>query len=177
MGSTARSCYLPVGVVLVVLLAVFVLPGYGEILSKVSADTKRKVDGLIEKLKDEDSKVRQKAAYELSKIGPATKDAVPPLMMALKDEDKSVRVYAADALGRIDPTVKERVPVIIEGLKDKDWTGRSAAIALGKIGIGAVPVLIDALKDNEAGLLNDLTDSISQSSNICLKVPQTSVLD
>ncbi len=164
MRCTAKSCYLQVGVLSFVLLAVFVLPAYGQPRSKLDADTKAKVAALIEDLKDEDEEVRRDAAAALGDIGPAAaknKDAVPALIVALKkDEDEEVRRNAATALGKIGPVAaknKDAVPALIIALKKDvdEEVRRNAAIALGKFGPAAaknkdaVPALTEALKDED----------------------------
>ena len=120
MNRTPKSSFLRVSISLFVLLAVLVLPTYGQPSPKVDPATKAKVAALIEKLKDKDVDVREKAARDLGDIGPAAKDAVPALIVALKDKDKNVRKYAAGALGRIGPAAKDAVPALIVALTDKD---------------------------------------------------------
>jgi len=101
---------------------------------------------LIEALKDEDSEVREFAAWVLGEIGDPK--AVEPLIEALQDEDSTVRWRAANALGEIgDP---KAVEPLITALKDENsGVRRSAAGALGKIGDPkAVEPLIEALKED-----------------------------
>jgi HEAT repeat protein len=117
------------------------------------------VPALMEALKDEDKDVRQTAAEALGKIGVP---AVPALMEALKDEDWRVRQAAARALGEIgDP---QALPALIQALKD-EYVREAVEEALGKIGVPAVPALIEALKDDDedvrraaAGALGEIGD-------------------
>ena len=130
MSPTTKSCYLPVGIVSLVLVAVLVLPGCGESPSTVDPktkrpstvdpkatqystgeikkspavdpDTKRKIDELVDKLKNDAAIVRSSAALALGNMGPAAKEAVPALTEALEDEKKYVRVAAEAALKKIN---------------------------------------------------------------------------
>ena len=109
MGFTAKSYYLPVGVVSVVVLAVLVLPGCAESSSTVDPKTKntptvvrktkwtRKISAHIEKLKDEDKSVRALAARRLGNLSQR-------LMAALK---KSGDPRLTDAFDR-PPYVDEK---------------------------------------------------------------------
>lgn len=60
---------------------------------------KRDIVGLIKRLSNKDTQVRQAAAQALGVIKDAK--AVEPLIEALKDESCSVREEAAKALGKI----------------------------------------------------------------------------
>jgi HEAT repeat protein len=108
---------------------------------------------LIEKLTDNDFRVRHDAADAIAKIG---SPAVPFLINALKDEDKQVRWRAAAALGEIGAEAASAVPTLITTLHDEDeYIRRIAAYALGKIGpeaSSAVPELIEALQDLDRNL-------------------------
>ena len=101
------------------------------------------VGPLINALKDEDSEVREWAAFTLGRIKASR--AVKPLINALKDEDSQVRGAAAYALGEIgDPRAVEP---LINALKDRDTNFRWNVVgALKKIGDPAVIPLIRALK-------------------------------
>ncbi len=102
---------------------------------------------LIEKLTDNDFRVRHDAADAIVKIG---SPAVPFLIEALKAENKQVRWRAASALGEIGAEASSAVPALIAALQDEDeYIRRIAAYALGKIGpeaSAAVPDLITALQ-------------------------------
>ena len=78
-----------------------------------------RVRELIQKLKDDRSYVRMRAASDLGRIGPAAKEAVPALAEALNDRDHYVRSRAVSALGRIGPAAKAAVPALTGALKDK----------------------------------------------------------
>lgn len=108
---------------------------------------------LIEKLTDNDFRVRHDAADAVVKIG---SPAVPFLIEALKAESKQVRWRAASALAEIGAEASSAAPSLIAMLHDEDeYIRRIAAYALGKIGpqaSSAVPDLIDALQDSDRNL-------------------------
>lgn len=108
---------------------------------------------LIEKLTDNDFRVRHDAADAIAKIG---SPAVPALIEALKSENKQVRWRAASALGEIGAEASSAVPALTAALQDEDeYIRRIAAYALGKIGLeaaSAVPDLIAALQDTDRNL-------------------------
>ncbi len=108
---------------------------------------------LIEKLTDNDFRVRHDAADAIVKIG---SPAVPFLIAGLKDENKQVRWRAASALAEIGAEASSAVPALIVTLQDEDeYIRRIAAYALGKIGLeasAAVPKLIDGLQDEDRNL-------------------------
>ncbi|MEM2915557.1 MAG: HEAT repeat domain-containing protein, partial [Candidatus Bathyarchaeia archaeon] len=105
------------------------------------------IDSLIRNLKDEDSKVRARAAAALGNIG--SEKAIEPLIYALTDRDSPVRRSAAFALGNIGS--ERAVEPLIYALADIDGDVRaSAADALGRIGSEkAIETLIGALADRE----------------------------
>ncbi|MBN2453282.1 MAG: HEAT repeat domain-containing protein, partial [Candidatus Omnitrophica bacterium] len=105
---------------------------------------KAAVPELIKALGDKNDDVRKNAAEALGRIGQAAKDAVPALVKALGDKNDVVRKNAAETLGRIGPDAKDAVPELIQAVDD---IGNAAAEAIGKIGLPAVPALIQALKD------------------------------
>lgn len=108
---------------------------------------------LIEKLTDNDFRVRHDAANAVVKIG---SPAVPFLIEALKTQSKQVRWRAASALAEIGAEASSAVPSLIAMLHDEDeYIRRIAAYALGKIGpqaSSAVPDLIEALQDSDRNL-------------------------
>src|SRR5262249_34063989 len=59
------------------------------------------VPGLIRALKDEEWRVRTRAAVALGLLGAEARAAVPALVEALLEEDKYLRSHAAAALGKV----------------------------------------------------------------------------
>jgi len=106
----------------------------------------KKVSELVALLKGNDMAIRKSAAEELGEIGKVEPEsAVPALVDAL--EDPEVFGTAAYALGEIGEKAKGVVPALIGALKQYYW---NAATALIKIGVAAVPALVDALKGQDA---------------------------
>ncbi|MFW6172403.1 MAG: HEAT repeat domain-containing protein [Elusimicrobiota bacterium] len=123
----------------------------------------RKLEPLIEALKDEDKDVRREAAKALKKIG--SKRAVEPLIKALKDDDKLVRCEAADALGSIKDN--QAIEPLIEGFdEDKRTLVRlhffNALIKIG--GEEAIEASIELVKnlkkENKKGAPNSRYSSL-----------------
>jgi HEAT repeat protein len=102
----------------------------------------------IEALKDEDERVRRRAAEALGKM--KAEAAVPQLMEALRDEASFVRRSAVYALGAMKTEAAS--PSLVEALKDEDErVRRRAAEALGKMKAeAAVPQLMEALRDKDS---------------------------
>lgn len=125
-------------------------------------DRVRSVPDLIKKLEDEDANGEQRAlaARRLGEI--ADKAAIPALTRALRDEDWNVREAAAGALGKLKAA--GAVVGLLEALR---W-GRPGPFgngggtvfvnAIREIGSMAVPVLIDALSDEEPRIRLHIVD-------------------
>src|SRR5262245_39299673 len=90
---------------------------------------------------------RRAAAFALAKMGPDAVPAVKKLIVALKDTDDGVRYYSIQALGLIGSQADKAVPQLVIALKDARF-GRSAAVALGRIGKSSVTPVCKALKDD-----------------------------
>ncbi len=118
------------------------------------------VPELAKCLKDEDKKVRYRAAKTLAKLGLASKSVSNQLGEALaNDEYVKVRYYAAKALDEIadhDPShVKDAFPNLVNALNDEDAkTRRYVLKTLAKLGADAhsaleriEPLLEDVDKD------------------------------
>ena len=112
-------------------------------------------------LRDRDPRVREAAALALGKI----KDprAVDALMAALQEDFPGCRIRAANSLGEIkEPRSIETLCTSLKRDIDPD-VRRNAAIALRKIGdAGAVPALIDALKDKEWTVRKEAARSLGE---------------
>jgi HEAT repeat protein len=120
---------------------------------------------LVESLRSERRGVRAKAATALGKVGAAGRDVAPALIHALKDENIYVRSRAEAAL---EPIGAEAAPAVIEALKNRheDKSVRlKLARTLGKLrphAPEAVPVLIDALKDDDEEVRAAATEAIGR---------------
>ncbi|BBM86258.1 HEAT repeat domain-containing protein [Candidatus Uabimicrobium amorphum] len=102
-------------------------------------------------LKNNNSKVRESAAYTLGRIGENAHTSVPALIPLLKDRDSDVRRSTVVALGRIGKKAYSAVPALIPLLKDRDSDTRRAVIttlaSIGENAYASVPDLVLLLKD------------------------------
>lgn len=94
---------------------------------------------LTEALNDKNWAVRSAAAVALERFGPRAKSAVPALIDAIGDPVREVYCAVTTALVTID--TKVAVPIISQMLRN------DIAEALVKCGKSAIPVFIEALKD------------------------------
>jgi len=102
---------------------------------------------LTRSLRSPYSYVRARAAWALSELGPLPLETVPQLEELLHDSDPAVRMAAIRALGNIRPLATEVFSDLIKALGDSELR-TSAVEALARIGVPAIPHLIQAL-DNE----------------------------
>lgn len=110
--------------------------------------TPETVRAIIPLLKSQDSMVRSCACRALGNFGSVSKDAVFALREALKDEESKVRCEVLYAIREIGPDAKDAIPDLIAKLSDADMGVREqAAIGLQKFGADAVPLLVQATKD------------------------------
>jgi HEAT repeat protein len=103
---------------------------------------------LMQKLTDQSSRSRIKAADNLGEMGRAAERAVPALLELLSDDNETVRAAAADALGNIgipDRQVVLKLLAITGDDGHPHYPVVHANNALAKMGAAAVPVLIEAL--------------------------------
>jgi HEAT repeat protein len=104
---------------------------------------------------------RRDASYHLARMGPEAKEAIPALIKALGDEDKQVWANSIAALANLGPLAEPAIPVLLQGLESRGGGGRGrrqydrsqivlrTAHALSRIGVAAVPALMQALKSEE----------------------------
>jgi HEAT repeat protein len=107
---------------------------------------------LTQTLSDEDGSARVAAARALWQIDGRSRSLVPVLTAALQDADAGWQ--AVLVLGEIGPEAADAVPALIATLKQEKVprplrTPPGSAIALGKIGVGSVPALIECLRDSQ----------------------------
>lgn len=134
---------------------VFVAQFAARSLTKIdSAVVPGLIDQLMLKLRSDSVTTRRSAAAALSGFGPPAKEAVPVLIELLTD-DYVVRSFVAEALGNIGPDAAAAIPRLMEAMKEREGrTGEAedarwrANNALARIGLAAVPALIEALEDN-----------------------------
>ncbi len=108
----------------------------------------------IERLVDEDARVRYFSARGLGKIGRGSDDAVIGLIKLLEDEEELVRIEAVRAIGRIGPKAAKAVKPLLKAYNENDQKAFRVSViaALGDIGhsaVDAVPFLKDIVKNHE----------------------------
>ena len=87
----------------------------------------------------------------ISTIGPAAAPLTKYVVKLLKSGDWDVQWSAADALGAIVPSDPETIAVLVDFLgHDSGLVAGSSATALAKVGVKAVPALIEATKAGSA---------------------------
>lgn len=104
------------------------------------------LEGLIEKLSDQDPDVRGQAAISMMSLD--DQRAIEPLIMALNDDSPNVRTPAAMALGHY--RAEQALPALLDRLANdpSDYVRPCIANALGRIsGDIAMEALKEALKD------------------------------
>lgn len=105
------------------------------------------VPSLIEALKDQDKKMRLKAAYTLNGIGMQAQEAVPALVQALQDSEFHVKRWASSALAKIGI---HAFPALIEALRTRDEELQEYITNIfGEMDLEVVPFLIKALEKEE----------------------------
>lgn len=104
-------------------------------LSLAAADSpSREVQKLEKQLKDKDSRVRARAAWDLGQIGAA--ESVPALIRALDDSSDAVRANAAASLWKLGAVSKPAIPALRKTLNDSSAIAvGNAAGALRKLGV------------------------------------------
>lgn len=79
-------------------------------------------------LADENTLVRQSAAWALTQLGNAAEPAIPQLSQALSDRDARVRWAAATTLGNIGNKAADAVDALVHTVHDRDADVQCAAI-------------------------------------------------
>ena len=138
-----------------------------------SNDFSKLMQELQGKLNDEDEATRLNAAYALGNIG---EPAIPTLIEALRQESKSAwnrnidrgdftNPSQLDVIYGLAAVGESAVPALAEVLGDDTnwWARAGAAAALGCMGEparGAVPALIEALKDDSEWVRRNAADTL-----------------
>jgi HEAT repeat protein len=138
-------------------------------LGRRSSEIRKVTAALIDALSDADKNVRSAAVMSLACMGPPATDA---LLRALNDPAADVRWSAVRALkfrresGSWAP-VDALLPALTRTLKDKDDLVRCASVeALGQLGKAATPLLIDALKSNDASMRLAAARAFSETESV-----------
>lgn len=124
-------------------------------LGKIKSD--KALETLI-KLLDDDKDMRHAAACALGES--KSRKAVEPLIKVLADKNPNMRRVVSEALGNIgdNKAIKPLVGLLGDETEIKNWTPKSyvntfAANALIKIGASALPILKEALIEEQDGII------------------------
>lgn len=112
------------------------------------SNNQRRIPQLVQDLSSNNRTARLLALSALADIGPEAKAAAPSLLKALGDGDERVRRKAAFAISRLKPADHEYRLTLINALREKN---SEDAQTLAEMGAPAVPSLLDALGDKDAG--------------------------
>jgi len=122
-------------------------------------EAKAAVPILIERMKDESTVVRSRAAEALGHLGRDDKAALDALIAGLKDRDLEVRAAAASALGDQGAAAADAVDALAEALKDSEpFVRHESARALGTMGPAserAVAALKEVVRDGSDPILRE----------------------
>jgi len=175
-----------------VLLAAVLLAGGGFAWYWHATAVERRVDALLDEVRDEEPGLLQRwlarlglaedrrmlrpsheVALDLAKVGPC---AVPALARALRDPDPSVAPVAALALDELGDT--RGFEFLVEALRDKDWQRRVwSAEAMAYVGPRAVGSLIRALNDDKPIVRILTADALGQLGDARAVEPLKELLD
>jgi HEAT repeat protein len=123
-------------------------------LGKIGAQDPGVVPALVRSLRDPDRDVRSNAVNALELIGPEASTAVPALIDLLQETESEPAYGVPQALGAIGPGAQTAVPALVKAAlnsPDSDISRRSGE-ALARIGTEALPALIEALENADAGV-------------------------
>ncbi|MEW5806886.1 MAG: HEAT repeat domain-containing protein [Acidobacteriota bacterium] len=138
------------------------------------------VSFLVERLSDQNSDIRARAAHALGAIGDPS--CYKELIVALEDKEWPVRAMAAKALGKIK--VPEAIQPLCKILGDSQWWVRAntaeALKSMGDRGVEALFEMIDS-RDNyashqavlmlqESGIMDEYLDKLSSKDDAVKKV-------
>lgn len=121
-------------------------------LNGFGADAVIAVPALIRAYDNEKFYIRLPVVTALGNIGSGAKETVPILVQALGDRDSQISWHAGQFLGKIGDE-EGVVSGLVQALAEGEFNTRSAAAdglaLIGSEAIDAVPVLIQALQDDE----------------------------
>lgn len=120
-------------------------------LESLGAKATPSIPFLTDVLLDGEDPLNYLAGRALAAMGPGAVPAIPSLMKALRSTRPVTRAMGAEVLGSIGPDAGEAVPILFDmALQDKEggfvWSVEVKALnALAKIGVPALPLLLEAL--------------------------------
>lgn len=126
--------------------------------------------------RDQDPKVRRKAAEAITEFGPSAvrwrSSLIGELEAALNDQDEGVRIAVIGAISSTAPFSKGLIPKVIPFLMDKSPDVKRAAIGVmaryGPEAKAGVPALVELLSDPTPGVKGK-TSSVRDSAVIALR--------
>ncbi len=122
-------------------------------LGEIGPEAGSAVEALSRCVKDTDEVVRRHAVVALGEVASDASVAVPALIQALHDASGLVRRCAAAAIRELGPAAPAAVPALIVALGEDDVKNRVvAAAALVRVGLVALPRLMEALHHTDAGV-------------------------
>ncbi len=122
--------------------------------------SKQGVPALCLMLKDDDARVRAKAAEILANLGEDSSGAVPALVEALGDKDNDVRWKVSSALIAVGDDAS---PALIEVFREGNPIRMiDAFYILEKYGEGAIPYLTEGLKDDDPDVRLKCSEAIER---------------
>jgi HEAT repeat protein len=136
-----------------------------KVLPKLAGATPKVIDGLCQRLLEDDSDwVQVYAALALGKLGPAAANAGGPLLRAAQTGEVNVREQAMRAIAMIQPP--ETTLAFVAGLKDACGDIRRVASAgwinATTISEEAIPALVEALRDPELQVRSNAAHALSR---------------
>ncbi|WP_083305350.1 HEAT repeat domain-containing protein [Moorena producens] len=123
----------------------------------------------LERLKDNESDVRTRAANVLGKLGNSSQTLVNGLLALLQDNRYYVRSKAALALGRLGNSSQTLVNALLALLQDNEsYVRRNAALALGILDNSSetvVNLLLPLLQDNDSSVREQTAEVLRHLGN------------
>lgn len=111
---------------------------------------------------DEDPAVRATALKSLAKVEKSDDALMPVIEGGLRDRDGRVRLAAVNLLAGRRPLLEGMAPKLEALLAaEDDGVSRHAAFLLGRIGPGAIPRLLDSLRD-EKSRIDQVAEAMAQ---------------
>ncbi|MEM1169386.1 MAG: HEAT repeat domain-containing protein [Cyanobacteria bacterium P01_H01_bin.35] len=117
-------------------------------------DKNKEIEGLLEKLKNDDYFMRWNAVIALGELGKNSETIVNTLLALLQDENPFVRRSAATALKKLGENSETVLNALLAKFQDDNFdVQKGTAIALGKLGNGLETIvnsLLEMLKDKDS---------------------------
>ncbi|HEY7428361.1 MAG TPA: HEAT repeat domain-containing protein [Gemmataceae bacterium] len=127
-----------------------------EVLIDAGPAARAAVPQLEALLKDEQLRVRIRAALALWRIAGQTKPAIATLTEALRDRTAPKRAELLIQLGQLGPAAASGAPVVVALINDADPTVRGqAAMTLQRFGAAAVPTILTLFDDADPRVRRD----------------------